>query len=125
MCPRSLPGQQPGQVMGSGNWVPTTVRVAEAAWCKEYLEMEELGRKLSRKILKDPGPGPPSLPPSSGEAVGRVRETMAGVLLAGAEELADRQDRLEEAFGKILGAVSEAGGGPWEGRIDLTVDALI
>ena len=87
--------------------------------------MEELGRKLSRKIFKDPGPGPPSLPQSSGEAAGRARESTAGVLMACAEELADRQNKLDEAHGKLLGAMSEAGGGPWEGRRDFTVEALI
>ena len=50
---------------------------------------------------------------------------MAEVLLAGAGELADRQDNLEEAFGKLLGALSEARGGPWEGRLDLTKEAMI
>ena len=38
--------------------------------------------------------------------------------------MADRQDKLDEAFGKLVGAVSEAGGGPWEGRLDLTEEAL-
>ena len=32
---------------------------------------------------------------------------------------------MSNAFAKILGAVYEAGGGPWEGRIDLTMEALI
>ena len=45
--------------------------------------------------------------------------------MAGAEELADQQNKLDEALGKFLGAVSEAGGGPWEGRGDITVESLI
>ena len=39
--------------------------------------------------------------------------------------MADRQEKLDKAFGKLVGAMSEAGGGPWEGRLDLTGEALI
>ena len=82
--------------MGSTNLMPTTVRRAEAAWRQEYLGVEA-------RI---------------------ARETSAKVLLAGLGELRDRQDKLDEAFGRLVGAVSEAGGGPWEGGLDLTVEAL-
>ena len=104
--------------------MPTAVRRAEAAWRQDHLGVVELGKKLSRKILEDPGPGLPSHAPSSGEAASIARETTAEVLLAGTGELVDRQDKLDEAFGKLVGAVSEAGGGPWEGRLDLTEEAL-
>ena len=111
--------------MGLTDLMPTAVRRAEAAWRQEYLGVVELGKKLSGKILEDPGPGPPSPPPSSGKAASRTREFTAEVLLAGAGELADRQEKLDKAFGKLVGAMSEAGGGPWEGRLDLTEEALI
>ena len=83
--------------MGSIDLVPTEVRRVEDAWLPEYLGVIELEKKLARKILEDPGPGPPSPPPSSGEASGTAREAMAKDLRAGAGELADRQDRLEQA----------------------------
>ena len=76
-----IPAPPPCPVMGSTDLMPTAVRGAKAAWRKEYLGVEELGRKLSKKILEGPGPGPPSLPPSSGEAAGIAGETTAGVLL--------------------------------------------
>ena len=100
--------------------MPTAVRRAEAAWRQEYLGVVEMGKNMSRKILEDPGPGPRSPPPSSGEASSIARETTAEDLLAGAGELPDRQDKLDKAFEKLLGAESAAGGGPWEGRLDLT-----
>ena len=104
--------------------MPTAVRMAEAAWHQEYIEVVGLGRKLSREILEDPGPWPPSPSPSSGEAPSIAMETTAEDLLAGAGELADRQDKLNEAFLKLLSAVSTAGGGPWEGRLHLTEETL-
>ena len=45
-------------------------------------------------------------------------------MLADAGELMDRHDKLTEAIVGLLAAVSSAGGGPWEGRLDLTEEAL-
>ena len=110
--------------MGSTDLMPTVVRRAEAAWLQEYLGVVELEKKLARKILEDPGPGPPSPPPSSGEASSIARKATAESLLADAGELTDRQDQLEVAAVHLQEEVSAAGGGPWEGRLDLTEEAM-
>ena len=53
-----------------------------------------------------------------------TREATAESLLAEAGELTDRQDQLEVAMVHLQAAVSAAGGGPWEGRLDLTAEAM-
>ena len=47
--------------------MPTAVRGADAAWRQEYLGVEELGEKLSRKILEDLDLGPPHFPRPRGK----------------------------------------------------------
>ena len=123
--PDPRPRPPPVPAMGSTDLMPTAVRRAEAAWRPEYLGVVELGKKLTRKILEDPGPGPSSPPPSSRGPSSIARETAAEDLLAGAGELADRQDKLNKAFEELLATVSAAGGGPWEGRLHLTEETLL
>ena len=110
--------------MGSTDLMLKTVKRAEAAWNQEYLGMVDLERKLSRKILEDPGPGPPSPPPSSGEASSLASRAKSEDLLANAGELADRQHKLDKACAHLQAEVAAAGGGPWEGRLDLTQEAM-
>ena len=49
---------------------------------------------------------------------------MAENLLAGAGELTDRQDKLDKAIAHLQAEVAAAGGGPWEGRLDLMEEVL-
>ena len=101
------------------------IRRANTTKYLEYLGMVKLERKLTRKILEDPGLKPPAPPPSSRETSYGVREVTTENLLAAAGELKDRQDKLSRATAALIVAMKEAGEGPWEAGSGLREGALL
>ena len=59
-----------------------------------------------------------------GGAYSVVSETTAENLISGAEELTTQQAKMMEATTRLLGVVSEVGGGPWEVSPGLTEEIL-
>ena len=72
-------------------------------------------------------PEPPPPPPSSFFSWGTsfiVSEATPDNLASGSEELEAQQEKMTDATTKLLSAVSEVGGGPWDDSPGLTEDLL-